>query len=125
MELRVVDPRLRRKMTVKGDVPTDDRLEEAALLLEAMALKLRQMKRRKGVTKVPADRPSRDETPDGLKSGDRVRVVRKHDQYSGRTGVVLDRRGKLFWYVRLDATEDRCACVIFKKDASLLAVDNN
>jgi hypothetical protein len=44
------------------------------------------------------------------------------DQCRGRTGVVLRRHGSLFWDVQLEATAGSRACLIFKKDASLIVL---
>ena len=110
-------------MTVSVEHDADDRLEEAALLLEAMAQELRSLKKgKKGKTAKERAAPVPSEAKP-LETGARVRVTRQRDQYTGRTGVVMDRRGKLYWYVRLDATEHRVSSVIFKKDASLGVIE--
>lgn len=107
-------------MKVKDvDSDADARLEEAAQLLEELAAELRRKKKKVAAAKVPADKHTSGE-PEGLQKGQRVRVVRK-DQYHGRVGVLVQRHGRLFWDVRLDATATRVACVIYKKDASLCA----
>lgn len=107
--------------TAEG-IDADDRLEEAALLLEQMARDLRRLKKKKknGATKVPMDVPSAGAS-DGVKAGSRVRVTRR-DQYQGRIGVVLGRHGRLFWDVRLEANAAHGECLIFKKDSSLCVI---
>ena len=103
----------------------DDRLEQAALLLEEMARELRKMKSRESPEVPVAGGADSQEAPEvplsgaaDLQVGHRVRVVRK-DKYYGRTGVVMRRHGRLYWDVRLDASATRAECTIFKKDASL------
>jgi hypothetical protein len=106
----------------------EDRLEQAALLLEEMARELRKMKSRESVEVPLAGGTYNQEAPEvpllgeaDLQVGHRVRVVWK-DKYYGRTGVVMHRHGRLFWDVRLDASVTRAECTIFKKDASLTLI---
>jgi hypothetical protein len=82
----------------KSSDRADDRLEQAALLLEDMAHELRKMK--SGEHQEAPEVPVSSEAD--LQVGHHVRVVRR-DQYCGRTGVVMHRHGRLFWDVRLDA----------------------
>jgi hypothetical protein len=95
------------------------------VLLEELAAELRGLKSA-GVAdatapKPPAAVPSAEEPPCEIEAGRRVRVVRR-DQYYNRVGVVKRRHGRLFWDVQLEATETRCASLIFKKDASLCVI---
>jgi hypothetical protein len=113
--------------TTSDDTETtvDARLERVALLLEELAAELRGLKSA-GVAdaaapKPPAAVPSSEESPCEIKAGRRVRVVRR-DQYYNRVGVVKRRHGRMFWDVQLEATETRCASLIFKKDASLCVI---
>ena len=108
------------KASKSKSTDADSRLEEAALLLEEMARDLRRLKKRNGETKVPAGVSSASDA-EGVQVGSRVRVTRK-DQYRGRTGVVLRRHGRLFWDVRLEASEAQGECLIFKKESSLRVV---
>jgi hypothetical protein len=111
-------------MRSKVETAADARLEEAALLLEEMARQLRGLKEKRAKvpekkqrSEVPEDVPSTG-VADELRVGCRVQVVRK-DKYRGRKGVVLSRRGRLFWNVQLDGGDACGECVIFKKDTSL------
>jgi hypothetical protein len=60
--------------------------------------------------------------PLGMDVGLHVRVVRK-DQYRGWTGVILGRRGCLFWDVRLEASAIHGTCTIYKRESSLRIVE--
>ena len=107
-------------MRAAKDEDADDRLEAAALLLEQAARELRQLKKRNGAAKVPTEVPSASNSG-GVQVGSRVQVIRR-DQYHGRTGVVVRRHGRVFWDVRLEASETQGECLIFKKDSSLRVV---
>jgi hypothetical protein len=106
----------------------DERLEEAAQLLEAMAKELRKLKAKKGTDKgtpsVPSVVPSarRKSKTAPLGKDVRVRLVRQGDEYRGRTGVIVKRRGTMFWVVRLDATPTRAEKVIWRMDSSVEAI---
>jgi len=53
-----------------------------------------------------------------LKVGSKVVVTRK-DKFHGRRGVVVARRGSMFWYVQLDAHGGQKAERIYKMGSSL------
>ena len=127
-------------MTVKKDTEAmDKRLEEAALLLEAMApraplvleamakelrgLKKGSQKKNRSKEKQWEEEQDDDEQDEDfeLQVGDRVKVIRARDPYTNRTGVIIDRHGTEFWNLRLDADKSMSynECVIYKKDSSL------
>ena len=54
-----------------------------------------------------------------IRVGVRVRVVRR-DKYYGREGIVVSRRGKNYWNVRLKAVGERREVIIYKREDSLV-----
>ena len=64
----------------------------------------------------PADSPVGDGI---LRVGVRVRVVRL-DKYYGREGIVISRRGKNYWNVRLKAVGERREVIMYKRVDSLV-----
>ena len=60
----------------------------------------------------------------GLQGGQRVRITVR-DQYYGRYGTLVDRRGTKFWHILMDAVDGRVAHIIYKKDSSLEVVNDN
>jgi hypothetical protein len=118
-------PGIMKKSKDHAEAEDDARLERVAELLEKLAVELCLLKKTER-TKMAApekstESPSAREGPWDMQKGVRVRVVRK-DQYLNRTGVVIRWHGCMFWDVQLDATETRCACLIYKKDASLCVI---
>lgn len=67
----------------------------------------------------PAPRASRKRRKK-LRAGDRVRIIqdspKKRPSYLGRTGVLLERYGTMFWNIRFD---DHPTKIIHKMDSSL------
>jgi hypothetical protein len=118
---------------------TDARLEEAAVMLEAMAKELRR--RKKKPSKVPnaTKQPNKTQLPDegrqrksdtkraskGLQVGDRVELVRKRDPHIHRQGMVVKRRGGMYWDLRLDGDPKVQPCEVWRMESSLRRVDNN
>lgn len=99
-------------MLAHPDRARDQQLEIIALLLEEVARKLRLLK----VTEAPTPKPS-------LHVGQRVRSISKAGKYQGRTGVLLSRRGRMFWNLRLDASLTDVARNVFMMETSLRALD--
>lgn len=116
-------------MTEVGEDTDDEdgRLEKAAVMLEAMAQELRRRKQktRTSKTRTPSeDRPTKDAEATGhagcrdpkggepkkqstkksreLHVGDRIELVRKGDVHRTRQGVVVRRRGSMYWDLQLD-----------------------
>lgn len=92
------------------DRERNKQLEAIAVLLEELARKIRLLK----VTE-PATGPN-------FHVGQKVRCIRKEGKYQGRTGVLVSRRGTMFWNLRLDATITEAACSVFMMETSLSAV---
>ena len=59
-----------------------------------------------------------------LRVGVLVRVVRR-DKYYGREGIVISRRGKSYWNVRLKAVGEKREVVIYKRADSLMVCVGN
>ena len=55
------------------------------------------------------------------REGARV-VVTRRDVYRGRVGVVVSRRGRLYWNVRLDKKNGEAGQVIYKKASGLRVI---
>jgi hypothetical protein len=81
-------------------------LELAAVLMEGLARSFREMMQKP--TKPSSSRPAK-----GPHVGQRVRIVRQ-DAYHQMTGELLGRRGTMFWYIWLDATDCQVERVIYK-----------
>ena len=58
-----------------------------------------------------------------LNVGDKVVVVRK-DKYLGRAGIVVGRRGTMFWNVQLDAHNCHPPQLIYKMASSFKVIDD-
>jgi hypothetical protein len=56
-----------------------------------------------------------------MRAGARV-MVKVRDQYYGRYGTILCKKGNYFWDIKLDAAAEQPACVIYKKGTSLMVV---
>ena len=54
-----------------------------------------------------------------IRVGVRVRVVRR-DKYYGREGIVISRRGKNYWNVRLKAVGEKREVIMYKRADSLM-----
>jgi hypothetical protein len=75
--------------------------------------------------KLPKERRSKQDgkaAPCKVRTGVRV-VVKVRDCYYGRHGTVMGKKGNYFWDVKLDAVAGKPACVIYKKNTSLVVVD--
>lgn len=105
----------KRKMT-----NDDEKLEAMAAMLERLALEIREtIGRRAGRNQAKVPVPEA-----GWKMGARVRVT-IHDRYYDRTGVLMGRRGRHYWDLRLDPRDGECSIVIYKKQSSLRLVDSD
>ena len=99
--------------------PEDARLEAAARMCEAMAAKLRKLKKRtKKQTKKQGSRQA------VIKEGDRIQMVRPKDPHNGRKGDVLKRQGTMFWNLRLDADARQEECFLWRMDSSLRVLES-
>jgi uncharacterized protein YecE (DUF72 family) len=96
----------------------EEELEAIADMLEMLALEVRAMT---GSTKEEAE-PERMQSSEEFCSGRRVRIMVR-DKYHGRTGVLMDRRGTEFWYIRLDCGDGEVYRVIYKKETSLKLIE--
>jgi hypothetical protein len=117
------------KMTAKKDdrgaeADVDAWVEEAAAMLEAMAKELRRLKKVNRPTEERRQKvePKGDKgKKKGFQVGDRVELVRAKDPLARRQGVILSRRGSMYWHVRLDGDPK----IRWRMDSSLRRVDNN
>jgi hypothetical protein len=50
-------------------------------------------------------------------------LVKVRDQYYGRYGLVIGKRGNYFWDIELEAAKGRPSCVIYKKATSVVVVE--
>ena len=104
------------------------RLEEIATQLEELAAALRLLiidgTEEIPPAKQPPPPPPAQPMDERVRVGSRVKVVRGTlDRYRGRTGVVLSRRGALFWNLRMDARgRETEGPLIYKKGTSLQVV---
>jgi hypothetical protein len=100
----------------------DASLEAVAAMLERMALEIRAtVNRRTSFTPSASERSSGDSEL-LWKKGARVRVTIR-DRYYGRTGTLMDRRGTMYWDLKLDPLDGQVAQVIYKKQSSLILID--
>ena len=108
----------------------DQRLAEAMTEMAALTLECQQLlrvraQRGAGRRREPAqERPAARAGGSELRVGDCVMVTRR-DGYYGRRGRVLGRRGKLYWRVLLQPTEDRVEEEIYKMRHNLMRIVNN
>jgi hypothetical protein len=104
------------------------RLEEIATQLEGLAAALRLLiidgAEEVPTAQQPPPSPPAQPMDDRVRVGSRVRVVRGTlDRYRGRTGIVLSRRGDLFWNLRMDTRgRETEGPLIYKKETSLQVV---
>ena len=47
------------------------------------------------------------------------------DKYYGRFGTLIDRRGRMYWNILMDAVDGSVAHVIYKKESSFAVVIDN
>jgi hypothetical protein len=104
------------------------RLEEIATQLEELAAELRLLiiggEEETPSAQQPPPPPPAQPMDDKVRVGSRVRVVKGAlDRYWGRTGIVLSRRGSLFWNLKMDARgRETEGPLIYKKETSLQVV---
>jgi hypothetical protein len=100
-----------------------EELLEIARALERLALEIRDAALEDDVC---MDRPCRETRSPEIKTvavGQRVRVTIE-DQYLHRIGTIVNKRGKQYWYIRLDPLDGEVAQVIFKKATSFVMIDD-
>lgn len=107
----------------------DDKLEEVATLMEELATALRRLKvnheEENGHSAEAPSAPPPATAPrdDTIQEGSRVRIIKTLDRYRGRTGVVMSRRGTMFWNLQLDIQgKESSGPLIYKKETSLQAI---
>jgi hypothetical protein len=115
----------KRDKVVEDD---DARLEAVAAMLERLALEIRTTLDRRpasaGNARAGNGRVNDEEGEGEWKKGAAVRVTIR-DRYYGRTGVLMGRRGRCYWDLKLDARDGECGIVIYKKQSSLCLIDVN
>jgi hypothetical protein len=110
-----------------------ERLEAAAVSLEAatvvmddLARALRLLMSRETAS-APAAREEETSTTEAAEAGPRVgrkvRIVRKDAHYM-KTGEVVGRRGRLFWYIRLDSQDGQVGRVIYKNASGFMCISD-
>lgn len=97
-----------------------ERAQEILQAIAALVEELATLQVSEDPATSPASAASAPPTrPPILREGDRVKIIRR-DKHHGRTGVLLDRHGSLFWNIRLDRLpEETMSVIIYKTDASL------
>lgn len=102
-------------MVVKPDREAE--LEAMARVLDALADQLRGMMR-------DGDSPIREkkEETGGFEVGKRVRIVARGKCY-GRTAVLLSRRGRLYWNIRVEEEDGGVARELYKAETSLRVIE--
>jgi hypothetical protein len=120
-------------MVVRGTsdaVAEMERLEAAANVMEDLARALRLLMAREKVS-APSTRerescpsPAATESAEaGPRVGCKVRIVRKDAHYM-KTGEIVGRRGRLFWYIRLDSQDGQVGRVIYKNASGFICISD-
>jgi hypothetical protein len=107
-------------------VLSDEKIEEVATLMEELARALRSLKVDAGESTpqrppdpVPADEPQQ-QGANAFPIGARIVVTRVLDRHRGRTGTIVNRRGELFWNIKLDIRGNEASGpLIYKKWTSI------
>jgi hypothetical protein len=97
------------------DVP--DELEAIAIALERLALEVRRLAGRQ-------ERPPQRRRRVAVEEGQRVRIT-IDGPYKGLVGTVTERRGSMYWYIRLDAVDGGLERVIYKMPTSFKIIAAN